>query len=240
LSSPSSIKWKKNINQNQTVQHPELLACGKPPHAALHWEKLVPFLPACLSTGRKNRWAPCTLWDSPTTPGNINQCSPWEYWSPLPELPTKLKNKQWTAEGEGKPLNCPQERGWNKELNSQCWTLSEQTQQQAISQSRVGSGLQSWSPEPEGSTQNQTSPPCWERSWPNSWNWRITQLLLGKTTAPTSLYDLANLPHLTISIKLVDRVTKHYSQASHLVRPYHSFCLYASTRTGCQRSNSRT
>jgi hypothetical protein len=36
---------------------------------------------------------------------------------------------------------------------------------------------------------------------------------------PTNLHDLANLPHLTISIKLVDRRAKHYSQASHLLRP---------------------
>jgi hypothetical protein len=34
---------------------------------------------------------------------------------------------------------------------------------------------------------------------------------LGKTIALTTLHDLANLPHLTISIKLADRRTKHYS-----------------------------
>jgi hypothetical protein len=33
-----------------------------------------------------------------------------------------------------------------------------------------------------------------------------------KTIALTTLNDLANLLHLTISIKLVDRRTKHYSQ----------------------------
>jgi hypothetical protein len=36
------------------------------------------------------------------------------------------------------------------------------------------------------------------------------------------LHDLAKLPHLTISIKLVDRRRKHHSQANHLVRPNQS------------------
>jgi hypothetical protein len=36
---------------------------------------------------------------------------------------------------------------------------------------------------------------------------------LGKTIALTTLYDLANLLHFIISIKLVDRRTKCYSQA---------------------------
>jgi hypothetical protein len=42
---------------------------------------------------------------------------------------------------------------------------------------------------------------------------------LGKLIALTTLHDLANLPHLTISNKLVEKGTKHYSQANHLVRP---------------------
>jgi hypothetical protein len=50
---------------------------------------------------------------------------------------------------------------------------------------------------------------------------------LGKSIALTTLHDLAMLPHLTISIKLVDRETKHYLQANHMMRPYQSFCLYA-------------
>jgi hypothetical protein len=63
---------------------------------------------------------------------------------------------------------------------------------------------------------------------------------LGKSIALTTLHDLTKLPHLTISIKLVDRRTKHYSKAIPLVRPHQSFCLYANTRTGCWRSNFRT
>jgi hypothetical protein len=46
--------------------------------------------------------------------------------------------------------------------------------------------------------------------------WRVTQLSAGETIALITLYDLAKLPHLTISIKLLDRKTKHYSQPSHL------------------------
>jgi hypothetical protein len=34
--------------------------------------------------------------------------------------------------------------------------------------------------------------------------------------------------------------TKYYSQVSHLVRPHQSFCLYANTRIGHLRNNSRT
>jgi hypothetical protein len=52
-----------------------------------------------------------------------------------------------------------------------------------------------------------------------------------KTTALSTLHDLAGLPHFTISINLVDRKTKHYSQASHLVGACQSFCLYANTKT---------
>jgi hypothetical protein len=37
----------------------------------------------------------------------------------------------------------------------------------------------------------------------------------------------------------VDRRTKYYSQASHLVKPHQSFCLYANTRIGHLRNNSR-
>jgi hypothetical protein len=46
----------------------------------------------------------------------------------------------------------------------------------------------------------------------------------------TTLHDLANIPHLTISITLVDRRTKHYSQANHLMRPHQNFCSYTNTR----------
>jgi hypothetical protein len=35
FSSPSSIKQKYSINQNQTLQHPESLAQGKPPNPLL-------------------------------------------------------------------------------------------------------------------------------------------------------------------------------------------------------------
>jgi hypothetical protein len=62
--------------------------------------------------------------------------------------------------------------------------------------------MQSWSPEPEGSTQNWNAPPHWGKSWQNRCSWRITQLL---AIALTSLRDLTKVPHLTISIKLEDR-----------------------------------
>jgi hypothetical protein len=39
---------------------------------------------------------------------------------------------------------------------------------------------------------------------------------------------------------LVDRRTKYYSQASHLVRPHQSFCLHTNTRIGHQTNSSRT
>jgi hypothetical protein len=46
--------------------------------------------------------------------------------------------------------------------------------------------------------------------------------------------------HLTIPTNLVDRRTKYYSQASHLVRQHQSFCWDANTRIGHLRKNSRT
>jgi glycosyltransferase involved in cell wall biosynthesis len=61
-----------------------------------------------------------------------------------------------------------------------------------------------------------------------------------KTTGLTTQHKLVVLPHLTIPTNLVDRRTKYHSQASHLVRPHHSFCLYANTRIGHLRNNFRT
>jgi hypothetical protein len=63
---------------------------------------------------------------------------------------------------------------------------------------------------------------------------------LRKAIALTTLHDLANLSNLTISIKVVDRRTKHYSQAHHLVQIHQNFCLNANIRNGGQRNISRT
>jgi hypothetical protein len=63
---------------------------------------------------------------------------------------------------------------------------------------------------------------------------------LRKSIALSTLHDLPKLLHLTISMKLVDKRTKHYLLSNHLVRPCQSFYLYDNTRTGCWRSNSRT
>jgi hypothetical protein len=63
---------------------------------------------------------------------------------------------------------------------------------------------------------------------------------LVKTTALNILHKLAELPHLTNPTDIVDRRTKYYSQASNLVRAHQSFHLYANTRTGHLRNNSRT
>jgi hypothetical protein len=51
---------------------------------------------------------------------------------------------------------------------------------------------------------------------------------------------MAVLPHLTIPTNLVDRRTKYYSQASHLVRQHQSLYFYANTRIGHLRKKSRT
>jgi hypothetical protein len=58
-----------------------------------------------------------------------------------------------------------------------------------------------------------------------------------KTTALTTLHKLAELPHLPIASNPVDRGTKYYSQASHLVRPHEISCLYATTKIGCLKNN---
>jgi hypothetical protein len=49
------------------------------------------------------------------------------------------------------------------------------------------------------------------------------ELQLKDNTAASLLHELADLPQLTVSIKLMDRRDKHYSQASYLVRPRQSF-----------------
>jgi hypothetical protein len=49
-----------------------------------------------------------------------------------------------------------------------------------------------------------------------------------------------SLSHFTMPNNLVDRRTKYYSQASHLVRPHQSSCLCSNTWIGYLRNNSRT
>jgi hypothetical protein len=39
------------------------------------------YKPAFTSIDRTNRWAPYTIQNSPSTPGNINQHRPWADWS---------------------------------------------------------------------------------------------------------------------------------------------------------------
>jgi hypothetical protein len=62
---------------------------------------------------------------------------------------------------------------------------------------------------------------------------------LVKIIALTTLNKLAVLPHLKFQLILWAEGTKYYSQASHLVRPHQSFSLYANTRIGHLRNNSR-
>jgi hypothetical protein len=102
---------------------------------------------------------------------------------------------------------CPWEKGWDKELNSQHITLSEKHKKgskrliagagwQDTSQSRAGSGSQSWSG-PEGIIQNWTAPTCWGRRWLNNHSWRITQLLAGDSNSSDhpARTERLTLPH---------------------------------------------
>jgi hypothetical protein len=110
------------------------------------------------------------------------------------------------------------------------------------SQSGAGGGSWSWSCGTEGSIQNWTAPPCWRRNWPNivAAEGQCSCCLVKTTAALTTLHKLSDFFHLTIATNLVDRKTNYYSQASHLVRPHQSFCLYNNTRIGHLRNNSKT
>jgi hypothetical protein len=65
--------------------------------------------------------------------------------------------------------------------------------------------------------------------------------LVKKGTDLTTLNELT-VSYLSSQLQLVlwTEGTKYYSQASHLVRPHEGTRLYADTRIGCQRNNSRT
>jgi hypothetical protein len=58
------------------------------------------------------------------------------------------------------------------------------------------------------SIQNWILPPCWRRRWPNIAAAEGQHSChLAKRTALTTLYNLAALPHLTIPVNLVDKMT---------------------------------
>jgi hypothetical protein len=135
---------------------------------------------------------------------------------------------------------CPTQRGWGKEINSQHRNPSKQSQQQATS--KAGQVVDC-----RADLLNQRA--AFKTELPHLTEGGAHQIAaaegqhsyqLGKSVALTTLHDLMIILHLTISIKLENRRIKHYSQTNHQVRPHQSFCLYANTRTGCQRSNSRT
>jgi hypothetical protein len=171
----------------------------KASHAMLHWEKLSPFLPT--TAGSKPAWVSIGKWTGEhhtqcgtplPIPQEHNQCRPWADWPSLNKTEKQMANSNltWTVEGVGGMLNLPQRNRATQSTKlsvpkSQWETLERQRRLgggvwQATSQSRTGSGLQRWSPEPESSIQNWSAPPCWGRSWPNSCSWRITQLSAGE------------------------------------------------------------
>jgi hypothetical protein len=107
----------------------------------------VPFLtaaattsckPACASIERTNRWASQTTWESPSPralPGEHKLMLRLGRWIP----PTKLKKKKCTIIKHGQQKGWvehwtyPGERGQDKKITTQRWTLSKQTQQYATS-----------------------------------------------------------------------------------------------------------
>jgi hypothetical protein len=151
-----------------------------------------------------------------------------------------------TAEVGVECWNCPGEQGVGQGakllvLNSRCLSLSEWTwvKQQRL---KAGVGWQAnlpkpgkwWIPELIFWNRGQHS----KLNCPNFLREELTRVsaegqcscrLVKKTTALTTLHELADLPHLTVATNLEDRWAKHYSQASHLVRQHQSFHFYTNT-----------
>jgi hypothetical protein len=135
---------------------------------------------------------------------------------------------------------CPRERGLGKEINPQCRNPSKQTQWKSTSKAgqRVDCTADlSWT---RGHMQILTVPPCWERCWPNSCRWRVTQLSVGEINSSDhpAWSVKATSPH---NFNLTGRQKNNTVLTSQsLGETTAGFLLYASTRTGCWRSNSRT
>jgi hypothetical protein len=139
----------------------------------------------------------------------------------------QLKQQQRLKVGAEWQANLPQEpaalsRGWERhKVWEQGWSDRPTSQRGASGRSL------NWSCGIEGSIQKWIAPPCSGRSWPNrpAAEGQHSCHLVKTTTAVTTLHELADVPHLTITTNLVDRRTKYYSQTSHLVRLHQSFCL---------------
>jgi hypothetical protein len=129
---------------------------------------------------------------------------------------------------------CPRERGWGKEMRPQHRNPSKQAQQKATSKARqvvdyradllnlrAAFKLKLSHLTGEGADQAAAA-----EGWDEEINFSDYPAWSGKATSPHNF-------NLTGRQK-----KKHYSQANHLARPLQSFCLYANTRTGCQRSKS--
>jgi hypothetical protein len=150
-------------------------------------------------------------------------------------------NQQRLRDGVGWQANLPQEllapsRGQERHKDWE-WGWGDRP----TSERGVGGRFLSWSWGTESSIENLIAPPCWGRSWKRAAAEGQHSCHLVKTTKTlTSLHELADLPHLPIATKSVDRRTKYYSQASHQMKPHKSICLYANIMIGHQRNNSRT
>jgi hypothetical protein len=147
---------------------------------------------------------------------------------------------------------CPGEWGWGKDPNSH-WTDTgktmdwkwgwgdKPTSQRSWTSTEQRSGEAQKLRATEGSTWNWIAPPFWGRSWPNRVA-AVGQCSLPPVENNSTLTTLDWQTYLTSQLQLAlwTERTKYYSQASYLVRPHQSSHLYANTRIGCQRSNSRT
>jgi hypothetical protein len=111
-----------------------------------------------------------------------------------------------------------------------CW--DQEWDEKPTSQSKAYGGSQSRSLGQGEAFKTELPTLLGEELTKQSCNWRAMQLLPVKTTALTTLHKLTVLPDLTVLTNLVDRRTKHYSQASYVVRPHQSFHLYANTSIG--------
>jgi hypothetical protein len=187
--------------------------------------------------------APCR--NPLSTPGSINLHSHWANWFLPPpnktEKQTANYNHIWTVQGAGEVLNLYQGKGVGQGAK-----LSIEL---SVKHRKGSEGWEEAGDNPLPKAEqivdhradilNQRA--AFKIELPHfSGGGADKTAADGENNRSDHLHDLANLPHLTISIKLVERRTKHYSQANHLVRPCQSFCLYVNTRTRCWRNNSRT